>query len=58
MDLGAFELLGAGSFGHVFKSERDGKPVAVKILKDVENVKQIVYYEREVDMLRFMIIKK
>ncbi|XP_044172270.1 uncharacterized protein LOC122956650 [Acropora millepora] len=45
------ERLGGGSFGEVFKAVRKGKLVAVKILKDVENEKQIKYYEREVDLL-------
>ena len=54
-----FERLGGGNYGEVFKAKRKGKPVAVKILKDVENmVKLIKYYEREVDTLRFVIIKK
>ena len=52
------ERLGGGSFGEVFKAVRKGKLVAVKILKDVENEKQIKYYEREVDLLRFVIINK
>ncbi|XP_015766245.1 PREDICTED: tyrosine-protein kinase Fer-like isoform X3 [Acropora digitifera] len=51
LDLDSFERLAAGSFGEVFKAERKGNPVAVKILKNVENVKQIEYYEREVDLL-------
>ncbi|XP_015774992.1 PREDICTED: uncharacterized protein LOC107353184 [Acropora digitifera] len=46
-----FERLGAGSYGEVFKAERKGELVAVKILKDVEHVKQIEYYEREVYLL-------
>ena len=58
LDLDSFERLAAGSFGEVFKAERKGNPVAVKILKNVENVKQIEYYEREVDLLRFAIINK
>ena len=54
-----FERLGGGNYGEVFKAKRKGKPVAVKILKDVEDmVKLIKYYEREVEMLRFVIIKK
>ena len=58
LDLSSFKRLGAGSYGEVFKAEKEGKPVAVKILKNVENVKQIKYFEGEVDLLRFMIIKK
>ena len=58
LDLDSFERLAAGSFGEVFKAERKGNPVAVKILKKVENVKQIEYYEREVDLLRFAIINR
>ena len=42
----------------MFKAERKGKLVAVKILNDVEDVKEIECYEREVDLLRFVIIKK
>ena len=53
-----FERLGAGSYGEVFKAERKGELVAVKILKDVEHVKQTECYEREVNLLRFVIIKK
>ena len=53
-----FERLGAGSYGEVFKAERKGKPVAVKILKNVKNVTQIEYYLREVDFMRFVIINK
>ncbi|XP_067026413.1 uncharacterized protein [Acropora muricata] len=51
LDLDSFERLAAGNFGEVFKAERKGNSVAVKILKNVENVKQIEYYEREVDLL-------
>ena len=59
LDLSAvLERLGGGSFGEVFKAERKGKLVAVKILKDVEDVKQIEYFEKEVYLLRFVIIKK
>ena len=58
LDLDSFERLAAGSFGEVFKAERKGNPVAVKILKNVENVRQVEYYEREVDLLRFVIINK
>ena len=58
LDLDSFERLAARNFGEVFKAERKGNPVAVKILKNVENVKQIEYYEREVDLLRFAIINK
>ena len=58
LDLSSFESLGAGSYGEVFKAKRKGNPVAVKILKSVENVKQIEYYEREVDLLRFAIINR
>ena len=58
LDLDSLERLAAGSFTEVFKAERKGNPVAVKILQNVENVKQIEYYEREVDLLRFAIINK
>ncbi|XP_044172563.1 uncharacterized protein LOC114963820 isoform X2 [Acropora millepora] len=51
LDLDSFERLAAGSFGEVFKAETKRNPVAVKILKNVENVKQIEYYKREVDLL-------
>ncbi|XP_068731509.1 uncharacterized protein [Montipora capricornis] len=52
LDPGPLEPIGAGNFGTVFRSTKDGYPVAVKILKDVENLKQVKYFEREVDLLR------
>ena len=58
LDLSSFESLGAGSYGEVFKAKRKGNPVAVKILKDVDDVNRIKYFEGEVDLLRFVIIKK
>ncbi|XP_044174421.1 uncharacterized protein LOC122958076 [Acropora millepora] len=52
LDLSSFESLGAGSYGEVFKAKRKGNPVAVKILKDVDDVNRIKYFEGEVDLLR------
>ena len=52
LDPGYFERLGEGSFGEVFQAKKGGIPVAVKILKDVQNSKQIQDFEREVDTLR------
>ncbi|XP_020632863.1 uncharacterized protein LOC110069677, partial [Orbicella faveolata] len=52
LDPGYLEPLGEGSFGQVFQAKKDGRPVAVKILKNIENRKQIQDFEREVDMLR------
>ena len=55
LDPGYLEPLGEGSFGQVFQAKKDGRPVAVKILKNVEKREQIRYFEREVDMLRLVI---
>ena len=55
LDPGYLEPLGEGSFGQVFQAKKDGRPVAVKILKNVEKREQIQYFEREVDMLRLVI---
>ncbi|KAJ7374341.1 60S acidic ribosomal protein P1 [Desmophyllum pertusum] len=52
LDPGYLEPLGEGSFGQVFQAKKDGRPVAVKILKNIDNRKQIQDFEREVDMLR------
>jgi len=38
----------------VFQAKKEGRPVAVKILKNIENRKQIQDFEREVDMLRLV----
>lgn len=56
LDPGYLEPLGEGSFGQVFCAKKEGRPVAVKILKNIENRKQIQDFEREVDMLRLVII--
>lgn len=55
LDPGYLEPLGEGSLGQVFQAKKDGRPVAVKILKNIENRKQIQDFEREVDMLRLVI---
>ena len=55
LDPGYLEPLGEGSFGQVFQAKKDGRPVAVKILKNITNRKQIQDFEREVDTLRLMI---
>ena len=55
LDPGYLEPLGEGSFGQVFQAKKDGRPVAVKVLKNVEKREQIQYFEREVDMLRLVI---
>ena len=55
LDPGYLEPLGEGSFGQVFQAKKNGRPVAVKILKNVEKREQIRYFEREVDMLRLVI---
>ena len=47
------EPLGEGSFGQVFKARRNGEPVAVKILKNQDDVRAIENFEREVDTLRY-----
>jgi len=52
LDPGYLEPLGEGSFGQVFQAKKEGRPVAVKILKNIEKRKQIQDFEREVDMLR------
>ncbi|XP_022801603.1 uncharacterized protein LOC111339252 isoform X2 [Stylophora pistillata] len=52
LDPGYLEPLGEGSFGQVFRAKKDGHEVAVKILKNIENRKQIEDFEREVDTLR------
>lgn len=52
LDPGYLDPIGEGSFGHVFRAKKDGREVAVKILKNVENRKQIEDFEREVDTLR------
>lgn len=52
LDAGYFERIGEGSFGYVYKAKKGGNTVAVKILKNKEDSKQIEYFEREVDMLR------
>ena len=54
LDPGYLEPLGEGSFGQVFQAKKDGRPVAVKILKNITNRNQIKYFEREVDMLRLV----
>ena len=54
LDPGYLEPLGEGNFGQVFQSKKDGRPVAVKVLKNIENLKQIKYFEREVDTLRLV----
>lgn len=52
LDPGHLDPLGEGSFGQVFRAEKDRRPVAVKILKDIADRKQVQDFEREVDMLR------
>lgn len=52
LDPGYLEPLGEGSFGQVFQAKKNGRQVAVKVLKNIENRKQIQDFEREVDMLR------
>lgn len=38
----------------MFQAKKEGRPVAVKILKNIEKRKQIQDFEREVDMLRLV----
>ena len=52
LDAGYFERIGEGSFGYVYQAKKGGQTVAVKILKNKEDSKQIEYFEREVDVLR------
>ena len=54
LDAGYFERIGEGSFGYVYQAKKAGRIVAVKILKNKEDSKQIEYFEREVDMLRLV----
>ena len=51
LDPGYLEPLGEGSFGQVYRAKKNGRQVAVKILKEVDKVK-VKYFEREVDTLR------
>ena len=51
-----FQPLGEGSFGQVYKAQRKGQAVAVKMLKNIESIKQIENFEREVDTLRCSLI--
>ena len=52
LDPGYLDPLGEGSFGQVFRAKKDGHEVAVKILKNIQNRKQVEDFEREVDTLR------
>jgi len=54
LDAGYFERIGEGSFGYVYQAKKGGRTVAVKILKNKEDINQIEYFEREVDMLRLV----
>ena len=51
-----FDSLGEGTFGQVYKAKRKGQPVAVKIMKKLDNLKKIQAFEREVDTLRYVLI--
>ncbi|XP_073247828.1 uncharacterized protein [Porites lutea] len=51
LDPGYLEPLGEGSFGQVYRAKKNGRQVAVKILKEVDKDK-VKYFEREVDTLR------
>lgn len=55
LDPGYFEPVGEGNFGEVFRASKNRQAVAVKMLKNVEGLKQIQDFEKEVDMLRLVI---
>ena len=52
----SYDSLGEGSFGQVYKAKRRGQPVAVKIMKDLDNPDKIRDFEREVETLRYVLL--
>ena len=53
LDPGYLELLGEGHYGQVYQAKKNGRQVAVKILKEI-NQETIKYFESEVNSLRLV----